>query len=214
LKGRLKRCFLAGVLVLLPLVITVFIFQFIVGLMDGLLRLLPGGLHPDNYLPVHVPGLGLILAVVLTVAVGGATRYYVGGRMVAAWERLLRRIPLVRNVYGASKQLLEAVFVSGSDSFKRAVLVEFPRPGVYAIGLVTGPTQGEVAELGLAQGQRLINVYLPHTPNPTGGVFIAFPEEQVRALEMTVEEALKVIISGGIVTPPTKRSAAAKMGAS
>jgi uncharacterized membrane protein len=128
--------------------------------------------------------------------------------MLAAWERLLKRIPLVRSVYGASQQLLEAVFVSGSDSFKRAVLVEFPRPGIYAIGLVTGPAQGEVADLGLARGQRLVNVYLPHTPNPTGGVYIAFPEEQVTALDMTVEEALKVIISGGIVTPPAKHSGA------
>ena len=202
LRSELRRCFLAGLLALVPLVVTVTLLRFVVSLMDGLLDQLPHRLHPDSYLPWHIPGLGVVLAVSLTIVVGAATRHYVGSRLLVLWEALLRHIPLVRGIYGASKQLLEAIFVSGSDSFKRAVLVEYPRRGVWAIGLVTGPARGELADLALARGQRLLNVYLPHTPNPTAGVYVAIPEEQALPLEMTVEEALKVVISGGIVTPP------------
>lgn len=208
-KSELKRCFLAGVMVLVPLVITVSVLEFIVGLADSVL----GHLHPDYYLPWHVPGLGLLLALSLTVAVGAATRHYVGRRLLVFWESLVRRIPLVRAVYGATKQLLEAVFISGSDSFKRAVLVEFPRPGVYAIGLVTGPARGEMAALEQARGGKFVNVYVPHTPNPAGGFFIAVPEEQLVALEMSVEEALKVVISGGMVTPEARGGGAPEAAA-
>lgn len=208
LRSEFKRCFLAGLMVLVPLVITAAVLNFIVSLMDRVL----GHLHPDHYLPWHVPGLGLVLALLLTVAVGAATRLYVGNRLLSVWERLVRRIPLVRGVYGASKQLLEAVFVSDSDSFKRAVLVEFPRAGCYAIGLVTGPSRGELAQVGLARGQRLLNIYVPHTPNPTGGFYIAVPEEQTVPLGMRVEDALKVVISGGMVTPEAVAVAAAKAG--
>jgi len=217
LKPELKRCFLAGLMTLVPLVITFSVLEFIVGVMDRLLGHLPRPLHPDSYLPWHIPGLGLALAVVLTMLVGAATRHYAGRRVVAVWESLVRRIPLVRGVYISTKQLLEAIFLSGSDSFKRAVLVEFPRPGVYAIGLVTGRAGGEMAGLGLNGGRQFINVYVPHTPNPAGGFFIAVPEEQTVPLTMSVEEALKMVISGGIVAPEapggeaTARRAAASL---
>ncbi len=201
LKPELKKCFLAGLMVLVPLVVTLSVLRAVVGLMDSLLGLLPRGLHPDSYLPWHIPGLGLLLAVSLTLAVGAATRQWAGRRLLCTWEALVRRIPLVRSIYGASKQLLEAVCVSGSDSFKRAVLVEFPRPGLYAVGLVTGPARGEVAELGEERGRRLVNVYLPHTPNVMGGVYIAVPEDEAVPLSMSVEDALKLVISGGIVVP-------------
>jgi uncharacterized membrane protein len=211
-RSNLKKCFLAGLMTLVPMVLSVAVLEFVVGLMDSMLQLLPKGLQPDSFLPWHVPGLGLILALCLTLAVGMATRHYIGGQLLLQWELLVKRIPLVRAIYGASKQLLEALFMTGSDSFKRAVLVEFPRPGMYAIGLVTGPTRGEVASVGAGRGQRLLNIYLPHTPNPTAGIYVAIPEEQAVPLDMTVEEALKTIISGGIITPPSGDRRAAAEG--
>jgi uncharacterized membrane protein len=202
---RLRGYFLAGILVTGPIVLTLYLTWLFIDAIDGAVRwLLPDRYNPSTYL--HVPGLGLILGAIALTLIGAATANYVGRVFLKLSERILARMPVIRGVYGAMKQIFETVLAKQSNTFREAVLIEFPRKGMWTIGFITARIEGEVRDLS---GPDPVSVYVPTTPNPTSGYLVFVPRSEVRVLSMTVEEAIKMVISTGIVTPPDRRLAAA-----
>ena len=198
LLSRLRNYFLTGVIVTAPFAITIFlVWQFITFLDSYAGRLVPA-YYIEQYLPFGIPGIGLVVMLVLLTSIGFVTAGLAGRTMVRMGERFLSRMPVVRSVYGTLKQIFETVLNQSSRSFREVVLVEYPRRGIGAIGFVTGPTQGEVQE---RTDEDLVNIFLPTTPNPTSGFLLFVPRKDLIHLEMTVEEGIKLVISGGIVTP-------------
>jgi len=199
LRTNLKNYFFTGLLVILPIFITVYVILFLIRGMDAILKFIPVKYLPETYLHIHIPGLGLIFVVILVFAVGLLARNIVGRKIVHLGENIVERIPLVRILYAGVKQLLETIFLQKTDAFKRVALVEYPRRGTYVIGFITGESKGEVQD---KTNKNMINVFIPTTPNPTSGFYILIPEDEVVMLNMSVEDAFKLIISGGIVSPP------------
>jgi uncharacterized membrane protein len=199
---HLRGYFIAGILVTGPISLTLYLAWLFVDFIDSHVALLiPEEYNPNNYLPVHVPGIGLVVVVVGLTLIGALTAGYVGRRLIRAGDRVLARMPLIRGLYGAMKQIFETVLSKQSNTFREVVLVEFPRREMWTIGFITGKPEGEIKEL---TAQDAVNVYVPTTPNPTSGYLVHVPRSDVRSLQMTVEEAIKFIISGGIVTPPPR----------
>ncbi|MGZ3634793.1 MAG: DUF502 domain-containing protein [Syntrophales bacterium] len=198
MKKKLKQIFLTGLAVTVPIGLTLYILFFIIDIMDSLLKIIPLKYHPDTLLGIHIPGLGTIVTVILIFICGLITASYVGNKIVQSGEDLLYRIPFVRNIYQAIKRFSDTVVMDRRSSFKRVVLVEFPRKGLYTIGFVTGKP---VWEIKREIGENLISVFLPTTPNPTSGYLIILPEDELVEVDMSVEEALTYIISVGIVAP-------------
>ena len=195
LKNFLKSNFFAGILVLGPLVATFYLIRFLIGLLD---RFLPHWLDPQTYLHIHIPGMRVILTFVLIVLVGALGRYYIF-RMVFKWgEDFLHRLPVVSGIYAAIKKLAHTFMGTGEQSFKNVVMVEFPREGIYSIGFLTGVSQGETQE---KTKEKVVNVFIPTTPNPTSGFFIMIPETRVIQMNMSIEQAFALIVSGGVITP-------------
>ena len=198
MKKKLKQIFLTGLAVIVPIGLTLYILFFLIDIMDSLLRIIPLRYHPDTLLGIHIPGLGAIATVILIFICGLVTASYVGNKIVQSGEDLLYRIPFVRNIYQAIKRFSDTMVMDRRSSFKRVVLVEFPRKGLYAIGFVTGKPNWETKR---EIGENVISVFLPTTPNPTSGYLIIVPEDELVEVGMSVEEALTYIISVGIVTP-------------
>jgi uncharacterized membrane protein len=171
--------------------------------MDAILKYVPAKYLPETYLHIHIPGLGLILTIVLVFVVGLLTRNFVGRKLVHLGEKIVDRIPIARIIYIGVKQLLEALFFQKTRAFDKAALIEYPRRGVYAIGFVTGESKGEVQNL---TPKNMINVFVPTTPNPTSGFYILVPENELIILSMSVEDAFKLIVSGGIVSPANAKN--------
>lgn len=198
---RLRGYFFAGILVTGPILLTLYLIWVFIGLIDGTVRwLLPDRYNPTTYL--HIPGLGVILGVITLTLIGAATANYVGRLFLRMSDRLMARMPVIRGVYGAMKQIFETVLAKQSNTFREAVLVEYPRRGMWTIAFITARTEGEVRELS---GADPVSVYVPTTPNPTSGFLVFVPRSEVVMLSMTVEEAIKMVISVGIVTPPDRR---------
>ncbi|MBF0622789.1 MAG: DUF502 domain-containing protein [Magnetococcales bacterium] len=196
----MRRHFMTGLLVTLPLGLTLFILTALVRFSDKALRILPSAYHPDSYLSFHLPGLGLLFTLILIYIIGLLFEHLLGRRLLAFWENVLNRIPLVRSVHTAIKQLLETLFSQGDQSFRQVVLIEYPRPGLQAVGFVTGKGCSEIVKK--ANRGALVTVFIPTTPNPTSGFLVMVSESDLIPLEMSVEDGLKLVISGGIVTPP------------
>jgi len=194
----LRRYLIAGLLVWLPLAATILVVRGLVGFLDSTLLLLPRDYQPDVLLGFHIPGLGVVLTVAVVLLTGLAAANLFGKRLVRVWEALLNRIPLVRSVYSAVKQLAETMFSNG-QSFRKVLLIESPRKGTWTLAF---QTSAEVGEAQLKTGRDVINVYVPTTPNPTSGFFLMVPKEEVVELEMSVDEGLKMLISMGAVVPP------------
>ena len=203
LRTSLKNYFLTGLLVILPIFITVYVILSLIRAMDAILKYIPAKYLPETYLQIHIPGLGLILVVILVFVVGLLTRNFIGRKIVHLGENIVDRIPLVRVLYTGVKQLLEPLFLQKTNAFKKVALIEYPRRGVHVIGFVTGESKGEVQS---KTSKDMMNVFVPTTPNPTSGFYILIPEDEVVYLNMSVEDAFKLIISGGIVSPPEKRN--------
>lgn len=194
----MRKYLIAGLLVWLPLVVTVVVVNFLVNSFDQVLLLLPPVYRPDSLLGFHVPGLGLLVSLLVIVSTGVVAANYFGERLVGLWEKGLGRIPLVRSIYSSVKQVTEA-FVGSEQSFQRAYLLEYPRLGTWTIAFQTSSKLGEAqCKTGLDQ---VVNVFVPTTPNPTSGFFLMVSEASLIPLEMTVEQALKMVISGGVVVP-------------
>lgn len=199
---RLRRWFLAGLLVLVPLGITVWVINFVLSTMDGTLNVLPSALQPDRLLGFHVPGLGVLLALAIVLTVGAAASNYVGGKLLGWWDGLLHRIPIVRSLYSGVKQVSDTLFSEKGNAFRKAILLQYPREGLWTIGFLTGVPGGELPQH--LQGD-YISVYVPTTPNPTSGFFLMVRKSETVELRMTVDEALKYVISMGVVSPSVPR---------
>lgn len=204
-KAWLKKYLLTGLIVVVPITITLYIIRALMGVMDDILTVVPKAYHPDTLLGFHVPGLGLVLVTFLVFLIGLLTRSYVGKKTIQIWDLLVGRIPLVRNIYQAIKQFTEAVFSTTGSYFKQVVMLEFPRPGLYSVGFLAGPAKGE---LETKAGQKVMSIFIPCTPNPTTGYYVLVPEKDLIYLDMTVEEAFKLIVSGGLVLPNQHQSPA------
>ena len=198
--NALRKWFFAGLLVVLPVAITVWVVQWIVGTLDQTLLILPFAWHPDRLFGVHIPGLGVLLALGILLLVGAITSNFIGRRLLAWSDRLMNRIPVVRSIYSGVKQVSDTLFSESGNAFRTAVLVQWPRPGVWTIGFVTGTPGGDVAN---HLSGEFLSVYVPTTPNPTGGYFVMLPKSDCIELRMSVDEALRYVISMGVVAPTT-----------
>lgn len=193
----LRRLLVAGVLVWLPIIATIWVVDFFMTLMDGTLVLLPERYQPQTLLGFHVPGLGVVFAFIVVLLTGLLVTNLIGRQLVGYWEELMQRIPLVRSVYGGVKSFTESV-LSSSSSFHQVVAVEYPRLGIWSIGFVTAP---EVVEVSRRTGQQLSCVFVSTAPNPTSGFIILVPKSQMIPLEMSVDAAMKMIVTCGVVLP-------------
>lgn len=196
--SALRRYIMAGLLVWLPLGVTILVIKMLVDLMDRTLLLLPARYQPEQLLGMHIPGLGVIVAVLVVLSTGIVVANLFGRKLVEGWESLLARIPLVRSVYSAVKQIAETMFSSSGQSFRKVLLVEYPRKGLWTLAFQTGTDIGEAQQ---KTEKEVVNIYVPTTPNPTSGFFIMVPKEDVVELDMSVDEGLRMIISMGSVVP-------------
>jgi uncharacterized membrane protein len=195
---RLRRYFIAGLLVWLPVGATILVFSLLLRLANGLLLLMPPALRPETLLGIEIPGLGAILALIVLVITGMLAANLLGRRLVKTYESVLDRIPFVRTVYGVVKHFAEVVFSDSTTSFKKVLLIEYPRKNLYSLAFQTSE---DPAEVHAVTGEPIVAVFLPTTPNPTSGFMLFVPTRSVIELDMSVEEALKMIISLGVVVP-------------
>ncbi|MDT8444135.1 MAG: DUF502 domain-containing protein [Desulfuromonadales bacterium] len=201
---KLKSYFLTGLLVLVPITLTLLVVRWLVRLMDNLLKsVLPMALRPEQIFGISVPGIGLVATLLLILMVGVLTANIFGRSLVNFTEKMVDRIPFVKGIYTLFKQVSDTVLNRDRGAFRKVVLIEYPRKGIWAVAFVTGITQGEVQ---LLTEKKLINIFVPTTPNPTSGFYILVAEDDMIELSMTVEEAFKLIISGGMVTPPVRNT--------
>lgn len=195
---HLRRYLVAGLLVWIPLGVTIFILKVLIGLMDKTLLLIPQQYRPEEWLGFSVPGLGLILTLLVLLVTGLLAANIVGRSMVGLWESLLDRIPVVRSVYSAAKNFTEIVFSDSGQSFKKVLLIEYPRKGIYSLAFQTATNLGEVQG---RTGEQMVCTFVPTTPNPTSGYIIIVPKKDIIELDMEIDEALKMIISLGVIIP-------------
>ena len=199
----LRRYFVAGLLVWIPLGITLWVLKLLVDMMDQSLLLVPENYHSDKLFGFHVPGLGIILTVAIVLVTGALAANFFGRKVLKLGDSALSRIPIVRSIYGGVKQISDTLFSPEGKAFRRAVLVRYPHPGMWTVALVTGTPQHEVAtKLGTDQ----ISVFVPTTPNITAGFFLIVPRAETIELDMNVDAALKYIISMGVAEPPARAS--------
>jgi uncharacterized membrane protein len=194
----IRRWLVAGLLIWFPLGATVLIFSLLLDISNELFFLIPTRYRPEALLGFEIPGLGLIFAVDVLLSTGRFAANLLGRRLVAWYERILNRIPAVRSVYGALKNFTEVVFSDSGSSFKKVLLIEYPRKGLYSLCF---QTSDKLAEVQARTGDRVVGVFLPTTPNPTSGFMLFVPLKEVQVLDMPVEDALKMIISLGVVVP-------------
>ncbi|MFA7280097.1 MAG: DUF502 domain-containing protein [Sterolibacterium sp.] len=198
----MKKYFITGLLIWVPLAMTVWVLSLIVRTMDQSLLLLPNAIRPETLLGFYVPGIGAILTLLVVFLTGLITANIIGQRLVSFWESVLARIPVVKSVYYSVKQVSDTLFSSSGEAFRKALLVQYPRPGSWTIAFMTGQPGGDVVQH--LKGD-FVSVYVPTTPNPTSGFFLMMPRQDVIELSMSVDEALKYIISMGVVAPPQRR---------
>ena len=202
MRGQLiKRYFVTGLLIWVPLAITAWVLSLIAGIADQSLRLLPEAMHPHYLLGCDLPGSGVVLTLLIILITGLLAANFIGQRLVSWWEKLLARIPVVNSIYNSVKQVSDTLFSSSGNAFRKALLVQYPRAGSWTIAFLTGTPGGDVANH--LQGD-YVSVYVPTTPNPTSGFFLMLPRNEVIELDMAVDEALKYIISMGVVAPPVR----------
>jgi uncharacterized membrane protein len=205
LGARLRAYFFAGILFTAPIAITAYLAWLAIDFVDSRVTpMIPAKYNPETYLPFALPGLGLLVLAVLLTLIGALMAGYAGRLVMHGYEGLLNRMPVVRGVYAAVKQIVEAVLAQKSKAFRQAVLVEYPRPGVWAIAFVTGRATGEIRN---AAAEEMVALFVPTTPNPTSGFLLFVPKRQVIPLAMQVEDAFKLVVSGGIVLPRERGAA-------
>ncbi|MDA8107450.1 MAG: DUF502 domain-containing protein [Betaproteobacteria bacterium] len=197
----MKKYFIAGLLIWIPLLITIWVLQLIIDTLDQSLLLLPASWRPDALFGVHIPGLGALLSLLIVFATGVLAANFIGQRLVDLWNGILKRIPVVNSIYSSVKQVSDTLFSSRSQAFRKALLVQWPHEGLWTIAFLTGTPGGDLANH--LQGDYL-SVYVPTTPNPTGGYFVVVARKDVIELDMGVDDALKYIISMGVVAPNGK----------
>lgn len=201
---RVRTYFLAGVLVTAPITVTVWLAIQIIDFFDSTVRnLIPQGYNPETLMPFSIPGIGLLVFIIGITLIGAMAAGMLGRFFMRTAERLVNTMPVVRSIYNALKQILETVLQSKSEAFRQVVLLEYPRRGIWCLGFVSSKTEGEVQNM---TDEEMLNVFLPTTPNPTSGFLLFLPKRDVHVLDMTVEEGIKMVVSGGLVTPPDRRA--------
>jgi uncharacterized membrane protein len=196
--GALRRYFITGLLIWIPLIITLWVLKVIFDTLDASLLLLPESFQTEHWIGIHIPGLGAILTLVVIFLTGVAATNFVGAQLVQFWHDVLQRIPVVNSIYSSVKQISDTLFSSSGNAFRKAVLVQWPHPGIWTIAFITGTPGGDVVKHIPAD---CVSVYVPTTPNPTGGYFVIARRTDVIELDMSVDQALKYIISMGVVPP-------------
>ncbi len=194
----IRKCFLTGLLVLVPLAITVWVLNIIISTLDQSLLFVPQRWQPSNLVGFDIPGFGAILTIVIVFVVGLLANNLIGNYILRLWEKLLHRIPVVSSLYGSVKQVSDTLFSSSGNAFRKAVLIPYPHANSYTIGFLTGAPGGDVKNHLVGD---YVSVYVPTTPNPTSGFFLMMARENVVELDMTVDAALKYIVSMGVVAP-------------
>jgi uncharacterized membrane protein len=195
---QLRNYLIAGLLIWIPVMVTVWVVTFLSGILDTSLLLLPPSWRPEALVGSYVPGVGIILSLALLVVTGVVVRNLFGGQIIAGIEGLIRRIPVIGAIYGGAKTFSETVLTDKGKSFKQVVMVQFPRPGVYSVGFITSE---ELEEIQARTEQDVVTVFVPTTPNPTTGFLIAFPRAEVVRLDMSVDEAFRMLLTLGVVVP-------------
>jgi uncharacterized membrane protein len=196
--AALRKWLLAGLLVVVPVAITIWVLQWIIGILDQTLLILPQAWHPDKLIGVHIPGFGVLLTLLILLTIGAVASNFVGKRLVGIGDAIVHRIPVVRSIYSSVKQVSDTLFSESGNAFRVAVLVQWPRPDVWTIGFVTGLPGGDVTNHLTGD---YLSVYVPTTPNPTGGYFVMLRRSDCIELKMSVDEALKYVVSMGVVAP-------------
>ncbi|MBJ56883.1 MAG: hypothetical protein CMP24_01415 [Rickettsiales bacterium] len=198
-----RKYFFTGVAVTAPIGITIYLSIIFISYIDtNVKNLVPTKYNPDTYLPFNIPGTGLVVAILLLIIIGFFTAGFLGKIFVGIGEKLINRLPVVRSIYGALKQIFQTILGSSSKAFREVVLIEYPRKGLWAVAFITSETKGEVKN---KLKKNCVNVFLPTTPNPTSGFLLFVPSSDIIRLSMNVEEGMKLVISGGIITPEIKR---------
>lgn len=202
--ARLRSSFLTGIVVILPIGLTIWLLWTLAGWIDGVvLPLVPQTFQPEKYIGINLRGVGIIFFLIFTIIVGWVAKGLIGRSLIRYGETLVDRTPFVRSIYNGAKQLAETVFAQSERSFERACLIQYPRKGIWAIGFVSTEAKGEVAAKA-ETGSSLLSVFVPTTPNPTSGFLLFFPREDVIELDMSIEDAAKLVISAGLVYPNAK----------
>ncbi len=205
IRSHFKRWFFTGLVLLIPVLLTVYLFMAVVRRMDGILHLIPAAYQPDYLLGFHIPGLGVLLTLLVVLLTGMVGASVIGRWFVRLGESIVGRIPLVRSVYGAIKNVLETIFQDNKDTFRRVVLIEYPRPGLFVLAFVAGVDRGEVQH---RTGEQVVAVFVPTTPNPTSGFLLYVPEKDTTPMDMSVEDGMKCVISAGVIGPEWSAPAA------
>lgn len=212
--ARLRRYFLTGLVVTAPVLLTVYIVWGTITWIDGVVTpFIPRQYLPEAHLPFKIPGVGLVVVLIGLTVMGWVSAGYVGRRLVRFGESIVARMPVVRGLYSAMKQVFVTLFTQSSNSFRQVVLIQFPRHGVWSLGFVTGTTSGEVARR-TGNGEAMVNVFVPTTPNPTSGFLMFVPPGELVHLDMSVEDGLKMLVSIGLVTPVEMAPPVPRPGAS
>ena len=206
----MKKYFVTGLLIWIPLVITLMVLAWIVNTLDQILLIAPAAVRPDALLGFHLPGVGVLVTLLLILITGLAAANFVGQRLVGFWESLLSRIPVVKSIYYSVKQVSDTLLSSNGQAFRKALLIQYPHQGIWTIAFQTGKPGGDAAR---HLGDDFVSVYVPTTPNPTSGFFLMLPRKDAIELDMSVDEALKYIISMGVVAPPPHRTTAPRPAA-
>ncbi|WP_296765784.1 DUF502 domain-containing protein [Sediminimonas sp.] len=204
--ARLRSSFLTGLVVIAPVGLTIWLIWTLVGWVDGVvLPLVPYQFHPERYIGIPLRGIGLIIFLVFTIIVGWVAKGLIGRSLIGLAESIVARMPVVRSVYSGVKQIAETVFAQSERSFEKACLVEYPRRGIWSIGFISTQARGEIAAHVDTDGDALLSVFVPTTPNPTSGFLLFFPASDVHELDMSIEDAAKLVISAGLVYPNQQR---------
>ena len=194
----MKKYFITGLLIWIPLVITIWVLKLVVDMLDQSLLLLPLALRTESWLGVHIPGMGVLLTLLIVFLTGAVTANLIGQRLVHFWHEILHRIPVVSSIYSSVKQVSDTLFSSSGEAFRKALLVQWPHEGMWTIAFLTGVPGGDVTRHLQSDS---VSVYVPTTPNPTGGYFVIVPRQDVIELDMSVDAALKYVISMGVASP-------------
>ena len=199
--ARLRSSFLTGIVVIAPVGLTIWLLWSIMGWVDSvILPLVPATILPEQYIGINLRGIGLIIFLLFTIIIGWIAKGILGRSMISFAESLVERMPVVRTIYSGIKQISETVFAQSERSFEKACLIQYPRKGIWAVGFISTEAKGEIAERAETVGP-MVSIFVPTTPNPTSGFLLFFPKEDVIELDMSIEDAAKLVISAGLVYP-------------
>jgi uncharacterized membrane protein len=202
--ARLRASFLTGIVVIAPVTLTIWLIWSLIGWVDGfVLPLVPDRFNPEQYIGINLRGVGVIFLLLFTITVGWVAKGLIGRSLIRFAESLVERMPVIRSIYSGVKQIAETIFAQSERNFEKACLIQYPRKGIWAIGFISTTARGEVSDKAETVGP-LISIFVPTTPNPTSGFLLFFPEEDVIELNMSIEDAAKLVISAGLVYPNAK----------